>query len=685
MSADFSEVTGPLEMFWNGSGMNHHEEDPLNGKRYTSDVIAQNMQLIGAVPHAGNIYQRPHNLLALLEITAKSGDTFTYDWSQLDVILDAIVESGQRPFFELMGRPVGSSITNETTDFTDAAKVAEWRIIVRDVALHCEERYGQDEVRTWFFEVWNEPDSWNQQSLLNYYDACSAGLEDADPMLRFGGPGTISPYAGNFTGLIEHCLSGTNYFGGTGTRLDFISYHNKAFADAQSQLDVNVISGLVAAHSELADMLFINDESDSEVGWWLDLEFRSSPWYASFVARQVRNAQKNVVGALGAKFRLANDNSFIGGWGNRTQFTWFGDETNFALIKKPAHNVFTMLAFLGDQEVTTSADHVDGNAVLGAFASVRDTSQAAILLYNYSTDTAASGTTDVELSAENLPFSSGKFVEYRIDQVSGNIRALWESQGSPATPSAVQLQELRDNQELTRRSISDLASSTASTNLALPLGSASLLLYTADPGAAPAAATSISLREYASIVAGQKDVMVSFRHQGWTVKTFEIYFSATSDGEFQRVNTPDILGYGFIHSIATDAMGFYKVRAVDYWDRASGFSDTVGLDGTVIPSPDDPGGSGGSAGSGGANATGGAGVGGSTGGDSSNAQSGGTNSGTAGNSASPGGGRSGAGNGCGACKIGRAESPKDSFALLALAALGLTFRRRGSRLGSRAS
>ncbi|HEV8247069.1 MAG TPA: MYXO-CTERM sorting domain-containing protein, partial [Polyangiaceae bacterium] len=492
-----------------------------------------------------------------------------------------------------------------------------------------------------------------------------------------GGPGTISPYTGNFGALIDHCLSGSNYFGGTGTRIDFISYHNKALADAQSQLDVNVISGLLTAHPSLADTLFVNGEADTEVGWWSDLEFRATPWYASFIARQVRNGQVNVINGLGVKFRLANDNAFIGTWHNRTQFTWFGDESNFALIKKPAHNVFTMLSLLGDQQASTSADVVNGSAILGALASVRDTSQAAVLLYNYSTDTAATGTTDVALSVSNVPFSAGKIVEYRIDKDHGDTYALWQSQGSPATPSAVQLQELRDNQELPRLSISDLAGNSASANVSLPLGSVSLFLFAADPGTPPASVSNLSVRVYQGIVSGQEDVMLSWRHDGWTVKTFEVFFSATSDGTFERVNAPDLLAYAYTHQIAASGAGFYKVRAVDFWDRVGPFSDTIGLDGSVVPNPDEAvGGSGGTGGSGGvasttggSTSTGGAAAGGAPG-------SGGAPPATAGSgAASPAASSNGEGGGCGACATGRGPSSWGALSLLTLA-LGAFVRRR---------
>ncbi len=46
---------------------------------------------------------------------------------------------------------------------TPPADYGEWEALIRALTQHLVERYGLAEVRTWFFEVWNEP---NLQVLL---------------------------------------------------------------------------------------------------------------------------------------------------------------------------------------------------------------------------------------------------------------------------------------------------------------------------------------------------------------------------------------------------------------------------------------------------------------------------------------------------------------------------------------
>lgn len=73
----------------------------------------------------------------------------------------------------------------------------------------------------------------NSTGFLNYYDACSEGLKDADPSLRLGGPAggcKTPPQSPICWKVLQHCSNGTNYFTNeTGIRIDFISFHHKVW------------------------------------------------------------------------------------------------------------------------------------------------------------------------------------------------------------------------------------------------------------------------------------------------------------------------------------------------------------------------------------------------------------------------------------------------------------------------
>lgn len=65
---------------------------------------------------------------------------------------------------------------------------------------------------------------------LNYYDACSEGLQLAHPSLQLGGPAeSLRKKFTNFSlALLQHCANGINYFTRQkGVRINFISLHEK--------------------------------------------------------------------------------------------------------------------------------------------------------------------------------------------------------------------------------------------------------------------------------------------------------------------------------------------------------------------------------------------------------------------------------------------------------------------------
>jgi hypothetical protein len=149
-----------------------------------------------------------------------------YDFSLLDQMLDSFVELGFRPILEADFMRVDLAVG--TPRLTKAANPADTELVadsaeglpptgkatiepgdpiryegIRRTAEHCIQRYGREEVRQWYWEVWNESDLWwkhwhgapddpdepDVQGLCRLYERLTAGLQEADPKLCAGGPG----------------------------------------------------------------------------------------------------------------------------------------------------------------------------------------------------------------------------------------------------------------------------------------------------------------------------------------------------------------------------------------------------------------------------------------------------------------------------------------------------------------
>lgn len=100
-----------------------------------------------------------------------------YDFEVFDKIFDTILKTGCKPFVELGFMPydlVDKSFVEEGDPWNRQSiyqrygwacppkDYDRWRELISTVVGHLVDRYGAEEVETWYFELWNEPD-------LDYY------------------------------------------------------------------------------------------------------------------------------------------------------------------------------------------------------------------------------------------------------------------------------------------------------------------------------------------------------------------------------------------------------------------------------------------------------------------------------------------------------------------------------------
>jgi xylan 1,4-beta-xylosidase len=158
-------------------------------------------QLGTAVNELGFRYLRFHGIFhdVLATVQVVDGRTF-YDWKGIDRLYDAMLAKGIRPFVELGFTPDAFKTSNQTLFYwkgnTSHPELNKWRSLVDTFVRHCRTRYGEAEVRRWYFEVWNEPnlkDFWegaDQKAYFDLYDASAKAIKAIDPALRVGGPAT---------------------------------------------------------------------------------------------------------------------------------------------------------------------------------------------------------------------------------------------------------------------------------------------------------------------------------------------------------------------------------------------------------------------------------------------------------------------------------------------------------------
>ena len=121
--------------------------------------------------------------------------------------------------------------------YTHLKDYDKWHAFIQAVIEHLKERYGEKEIETWYFELWNEPDIfyWKGTSAeyCKLYDYTEDAVHAAAPNLRLSGPAVTGIFKDGhaekfFRFFLEHCKNGANFCTGEkGTRLDFITFHVK--------------------------------------------------------------------------------------------------------------------------------------------------------------------------------------------------------------------------------------------------------------------------------------------------------------------------------------------------------------------------------------------------------------------------------------------------------------------------
>ena len=217
--ADITHTTGPVDRFF----------DLSVGSDYPGTLIRDDSQaqLKLAVEELGFRYIRFHAIFhdVLKTVRVEKGKT-VYDWQGIDRLYDDLLARHIKPFVELGFTPEALATSKNSIFYwhgnTSHPNPQGWHDLVDAFIRHIEQRYGKDEVRTWFFEVWNEPnlsgfwEGGDQKAYFELYDLTSNTIKAIDPALRVGGPSTAgAAWVPEFLAHVKQ----------SGAAVDFITTH----------------------------------------------------------------------------------------------------------------------------------------------------------------------------------------------------------------------------------------------------------------------------------------------------------------------------------------------------------------------------------------------------------------------------------------------------------------------------
>jgi xylan 1,4-beta-xylosidase len=277
--ADLNKVKGERDLSWRLCVGSAHA-----GMELHADNMAQ---LAEVHRELGFEYVRFHGIFTDdMHVYTERNGAPVYDFSRVDELYDKVLAAGLKPFVELSFMPAALASGKQSIFFWNAnvtppADMRKWTGLVHAFVAHLEARYGAGQVKTWYFEVWNEPNYagfWpnsDQAAYFNLYDATAAAIKAVNPAFRVGGPATAG------AGWVPEFLAHTS---AAKVPVDFVSTHTYAvsagFLDADGNADL-VLSSDPAAIS--GDVKNVRSQIDASARPGLPLHI--TEWSASYSSR----------------------------------------------------------------------------------------------------------------------------------------------------------------------------------------------------------------------------------------------------------------------------------------------------------------------------------------------------------------------------------------------------------------
>jgi len=486
ISVDATAAGTPLERIWP-----YHGYDEVN---YSTTPEGEALLKTIATAHTAPAHIRTHFLLNTGNGTPSlkwgSTNVYTedaagnpvYSWTLMDGIMDAITGAGAFPFAEIGFMP--QALSTNPTPYQNSAATAldggcfypptdytKWGNLITAWATHVNTRYP-NVAASWQWELWNEPDiGYWKGTFAEYaklYDYTESAIHGVIPTAQVGGPAVAGAGSSFLSQFLQHCSTGTNAVTGkTGTRLDLITFHAKGGTTVTGgHVEMNLGHQLslhqsgfkaVSAIAAYKQTPIYVTEADPDgcaacpaTSTPADA-YRYSPAYGAYAIAMMKHTLE-LEASLGVK---------VGGlltWAFTFPGTpYFAGYRALATngISLPVLSAFKLLGSLaGTRLPATSsgaatlasilANSVRANPDIDAIATLNGQS-VQVLVWNYHDDLVTTTAAPVQLTVK-VPASFGASAtvsHMRVDETHGDAYTVWTGQGSPATPSAAQVQAMQ--------------------------------------------------------------------------------------------------------------------------------------------------------------------------------------------------------------------------------------------------
>lgn len=360
ITADVARTRGPLSQVF---------RECVGAGRANEGLRADWQQQLALVQREiGFRYIRMHGLLSddmgVYKEDAKGNPI--YNWQYIDVLYDALLRLKIKPFVELSFMPADLASGKQTVfwwkgNITPPKSYQKWADLIRNLVAHFRERYGDDEVKSWYFEVWNEPDikpfyTADLDEYLKLYQTTAEAVKSVSKAYRVGGPASAVPYRFEEE-LLRFCAR-------NGVPIDFVATHaygvKEGFVDETGTRGTVLDPDPATVRSRMLHSRQIIRESALP-----NLQLHFTEWSSSYTPTDFIHDQYHQAAYILDKIKGAQESvDSLSYWvftdifeenGPRmTPFHGGFGLLNYQSIKKPAYFAFQFLSRMGQTELVNS-------------------------------------------------------------------------------------------------------------------------------------------------------------------------------------------------------------------------------------------------------------------------------------------------------------------------------------------
>jgi xylan 1,4-beta-xylosidase len=379
-----------------------------------------------------------------------------YNFQYVDALYDAILNIGMKPFVEFGFMPQALASGPKTVfwwngNISPPKDYDRWQQLIRALVQHWTSRYGAEEVKQWYFEVWNEPNldifwSGDQAEYFKLYEVTAKAIKSVSPDYRVGGPAT----AGHAWTSETISFAAKNR-----VALDFISTHDygvkgTGFDEGGQQLQLitdpdAIIGGVRNVRAQIASSSM--PKLPLHYTEWSSSYSPRDPVHDSYIsAPYILSKLKGTEGYADSMSYWTFTDIFEENGPVPSPFHGGFGLLNFQGLRKPAFYAYQFLHRLGDAEL--ASDHPDSWAC-------RDARGVQLLFWNYTPpvtkesnqqffirDLPAKNFGAVRVVVKSLPPGAYQVNIYRVGYQVNDVYTAYLKLGSPPSLTRELVREL---------------------------------------------------------------------------------------------------------------------------------------------------------------------------------------------------------------------------------------------------